>query len=73
MMKISDIRGKTLDELQQLLLTLKKEAFNLRFQKANGEIEKVSRVRHVRKDIAKVSTIITEVIRKQQQGEASNA
>lgn len=73
MMKISEIRGKTLDELQQLLLTLKKEAFNLRFQKANGEIEKVSRIRHVRKDIAKVNTVLSELMHKQQQGEASNA
>ncbi len=64
-MKISEIRTKTVDELKQLLLNLKKEAFNLRFQKANGEVANVSRVRHVRKDIAKVNTIINEIARKE--------
>lgn len=73
MMKISEIRGKTVDELGQLILTLKKEAFNLRFQKANGEIEKTSRIRHVRKDIARIKTVINEIARKQKQGELKNA
>lgn len=72
-MKITEIRGKTADELKQLLLTLKKEAFNLRFQRANGELENTSRVKHVRKDIAKVNTILKELGRKNKQGELSNA
>ena len=73
MIKISELRSKTKDELEQLLLTSKKEAFNLRFQKASGEIENPSRIKHIRKNIAKIKTIINELVRKQQQGEVSNA
>ena len=73
MIKISELRSKTKDELEQLLLTSKKEAFNLRFQKACGEIENPSRIKHIRKNIAKIKTIINELVRKQQQGEVSNA
>jgi large subunit ribosomal protein L29 len=56
-MKVEDLRGKTADELQQQLLDLKKEAFNLRFQKATGQLENTARVRQVRRDIARIKTV----------------
>lgn len=56
-MKIADIRGMTPDQLAEALLNLKKEQFNLRFQKATGQLEKSSRINEVRKDIARVKTI----------------
>lgn len=57
MTKASDIRMKTADELQDNLLNLKKEQFNLRFQKATGQLENTARVRQVRRDIARTKTI----------------
>ncbi|GLK71839.1 50S ribosomal protein L29 [Ancylobacter dichloromethanicus] len=57
MTKASDIRTKTADELQDQLLGLKKEQFNLRFQKATGQLENTARVRQIRRDIARVKTI----------------
>ncbi len=71
-MKIADVRSKTIDELKQLLLNLKKEAFNLRFQKVSGEINKLSRVREVRKDVARVKTVINEIARKKGQEGVQN-
>jgi large subunit ribosomal protein L29 len=56
----SDIRAKTPDELNGLLLDLRKEQFNLRFQRATGQQENTSRVRVVRRDIARVKTILAE-------------
>jgi large subunit ribosomal protein L29 len=56
-MKAGDYRGKTLDELDDELIKLKKEQFNLRFQAASGQLENTSRVRQVRRDIARVMTI----------------
>ena len=56
-MKASDVRAKTQDQLSDDLANLKKEQFNLRFQKATGQLEKASRVNEVRKDIARVKTI----------------
>ena len=56
-MKASDIRVKTLDELNDELLRLKKERFNLRFQRATGQLENTARVRDVRRDIARIETI----------------
>ena len=53
----ADLRAKTPDELKDQLLGLKKEQFNLRFQKATGQLEKSSRIDEVRKDIARVKTI----------------
>jgi large subunit ribosomal protein L29 len=58
-MKSSELRSKTQDELSGLLVSLKKEAMNLRFQKVTGELAKTSRVREVRRDIAKILTIIS--------------
>ena len=57
-MKIADIRTKTADELADELAKLKKEQFNLRFQKATGQLENTARVRQVRRDIARIQTII---------------
>ena len=54
----SDIRTKTPDELSALLLDLRKEQFNLRFQRATGQQENTSRVKVVRRDIARVKTIL---------------
>jgi large subunit ribosomal protein L29 len=59
-MKAEDLRVKTDDELRQQLLDLKKEAFNLRFQKASGQLENTARVRQVRRDIARIKTLMNE-------------
>lgn len=59
-MKSADLRTKTLDELEDDLLALKKEQFNLRFQRASGQMENTARVREVRRTIAKVMTIAAE-------------
>ncbi len=59
----ADIRTKTPDELSTMLLDLRKEQFNLRFQRATGQQENTSRVRAVRRDIARVKTILAERIR----------
>jgi large subunit ribosomal protein L29 len=54
----SDIRAKTPDELASMLLDLRKEQFNLRFQRATGQTEGIGRVKTVRRDIARVKTIL---------------
>lgn len=59
-MKIGDVRAKSRDELQAMLLELRKEQFNLRFQRATGQLEAVSRIRQVRRDIARVKTVMNE-------------
>jgi len=56
-MKSADIRVMTLDQLGDELLKLKKERFNLRFQRATGQLENTARVRQVRRDIARIETI----------------
>lgn len=71
-MKTSELRGKTVDQLAALLLDFKKEAFNLRFQKVNGELEKTSRVKEVRRAIARIKTLLNEFARKDVK-EAKNA
>ena len=63
MTKPSDIRAKTPDQLSETLLELKREQFNLRFQRATGQLEGVGRVRDVRRDIARVKTILAEQAR----------
>ena len=55
--RLSDLKAMTQDQLQDELLSLKKEQFNLRFQRATGQLENTSRVREVRKDIARVRTL----------------
>ncbi|ACG77652.1 50S ribosomal protein L29 [Phenylobacterium zucineum HLK1] len=57
-MKIDEVRGMTPDQLNEQLVALKKEQFNLRFQKATGQIEKTHRVDEVRKDIARIKTVL---------------
>jgi large subunit ribosomal protein L29 len=57
MMKPDDVRAMTVDQLDDELLKLKKEQFNLRFQRATGQLENSSRVRVVRRDIARIKTI----------------
>jgi large subunit ribosomal protein L29 len=59
-MKADDIRAKTQDQLTDDLGNLKKEQFNLRFQKATGQLEKTARVKEVRRDIARIKTIAAE-------------
>ncbi|MEZ2332213.1 50S ribosomal protein L29 [Mesorhizobium sp. RCC_202] len=59
-MKAEDIRTKTQDQLTDDLAALKKEQFNLRFQKATGQLEKTARVKQVRKDIARIKTIAAQ-------------
>ncbi len=60
MAKTADLRVKTDDELSTQLTELKKEAFNLRFQGATGQLEKPARIREVRRDIARIKTLIGE-------------
>ena len=57
-MKIDEVRGLTADQLSETLLNLKKEQFNLRFQKATGQMEKTHRVGEIRKDIARIKTVL---------------
>jgi large subunit ribosomal protein L29 len=57
-MKIDDVRGMTPDQLNEQLLTLKKEQFNLRFQAATGQLEKSHRASEVRRDIARIKTVL---------------
>jgi large subunit ribosomal protein L29 len=59
-MKAEDLRTKSADELSDQLASLKKEQFNLRFQKATGQLERTARIREVRRDIARVKTIAAE-------------
>ena len=60
MTKPADLRTKTADELNDQLLTLKKEQFNLRFRRASGQLENTARVGQVRRDIARIKTIAAE-------------
>ncbi len=59
-MKAEDLRAKTDDELTDQFKDLKKEAFNLRFQRASGQLENTARVRQVRRDIARIKTALIE-------------
>jgi large subunit ribosomal protein L29 len=59
-MKAEEFRAKTVDELSDQLASLKKEQFNLRFQKATGQLEKTARIREVRRDIARIKTIAAQ-------------
>ena len=58
--RLSDLRVMTEDQLSDELLALKKEQFNLRFQRATGQLEKTARVKEIRRDIARIKTIIAE-------------
>jgi len=57
MVDAGDLRAMTIDQLDDELLKLKKEQFNLRFQRATGQLENTSRVRQVRRDIARIKTV----------------
>ena len=59
-MKPADLRAMTIDQLDDEVLKLKKEAFNLRFQRATGQLENTARVRQVRRDIARIGTIAAQ-------------
>lgn len=59
-MKAAEVRALSSDQLKDELLKLKKEQFNLRFQRATGQVEKTHRINEIRKDIALIKTIINE-------------
>ena len=59
-MKAGELRDKTPDQLREELASLKKESFNLRFQQATGQLENTSRMRSVKRDAARVLTILNE-------------
>ena len=59
-MKIDDIRGMSDDQREDAVLNLKKERFNLRFQRATGQLENTSRMREARRDIARIKTIAAQ-------------
>jgi large subunit ribosomal protein L29 len=61
--KTADVRAKTDKELETRLGELHKEQFNLRFQKATGQLANTARVQHVRKEIAKITTVVGERVR----------
>jgi len=69
-MDASDLREKTPDQLREELTKLKKEAFNLRFQQATGQLENTARMRQVRRDAARVKTILNEKAAAAAQAEA---
>ena len=62
-MKAADVGAKTADELKSELEQLAKERFNLRFQKASGQLENTTRSRQVRRDMARIKTILAERVR----------
>jgi large subunit ribosomal protein L29 len=59
-MKAADLREKTPDQLREQLAALKKEAFNLRFQQATGQLESTARMKAVRRDAARVKTVLNQ-------------
>ncbi|CAO3373704.1 50S ribosomal protein L29 [Azospirillum argentinense] len=67
-MKPVDVRAKSTEELNDQLLQLKKEQFNLRFQRASGQLENTARVQLVRRDIARIKTILGERSRSAEAG-----
>ena len=59
-MKVDDIRAMSPDQMEDAILNLKKERFNLRFQRATGQLENTSRLREARRDIARIKTIAAQ-------------
>ena len=59
-MKAQELKEKTPEQLQEQLVALKKEAFNLRFQQATGQLESTARMRRVRRDVARVKTVLNQ-------------
>jgi large subunit ribosomal protein L29 len=64
-MKIDELKNKSIDQLKSILIDLKKESFNLRFQKANGQLENTSRVKVVKRSVARVLTLINNLSKKE--------
>jgi large subunit ribosomal protein L29 len=64
-MKAAQVRGMTADQLDDELIKLKREQFNLRFQAASGQLENTARVRQIRRDIARIQTIVRETPREE--------
>ena len=60
MTKVTEFRGQTADQLTEAIANLKKEQFNLRFQKASGQLEATGRIQVVRRDIARIKTLLGE-------------
>jgi large subunit ribosomal protein L29 len=60
MSEASDLRAKTVDELKTQLVDLRKESFNLRFQKASGQLDNTARMRRVKRDIARIRTVLVQ-------------
>lgn len=60
-MKLAELQGKTEDQLLELLPNLKREALNLRIQKATGELENTSRIRQVRRSVARIKTLLNQM------------
>ncbi|MFZ5835309.1 MAG: 50S ribosomal protein L29 [Pseudomonadota bacterium] len=71
-MKAAELREKTADQLQDEILKLKKEQFNMRFQKATGQLENTARVGQVRRDIARMKTILNAQAAKAKTGRAGS-
>ncbi len=69
-MKADDLKGKSFDELNKMLLDLRKEQFNLRFQQSGGQLEKTDQVMKIRRDIARVKTFMNQ---KRREDEASRS
>ncbi len=59
-MKIADVKAMSKDQVKDEVLKLKKEQFNLRFQKATGQVENTARIRQIRRDIARLKTVETQ-------------
>ncbi len=59
-MNAKELGDKTPDQLRDELVTLKKEAFNLRFQQATGQLENTARIRQVRRDVARINTVLNQ-------------
>jgi large subunit ribosomal protein L29 len=68
-MKAEDLNTKTVDELQKLLMDLKKQQFNLRFQKSQGQVENTAEMRKIRRTIARIKTFMNQ----KQRAEAAKA
>ncbi len=60
-MKAEELRGKTKDQLGDQLIDLRKEQFNLRFQRASGQLENTARVKQIRRDIARIKTVLNRM------------
>lgn len=60
-MKAVELKGKSTDELKKMVIELRKEQFNLRFQKSSGQLDNTAQMRTLRRDIARVKTVLTQI------------